>query len=170
MKHTFLVGALTLSALCAGCVGTGPNTQQGAVTGGALGALAGGIIGNNSGHQTWAGAAIGAAVGALAGGTIGNSVDNQQGTLYRTQPVPVYTRTVQPQIPPAPPPPATPEAVTAAPSPDAVWIPGYWAYDGMRYNWIAAHWEMPPPNCRTYVAPQWGPQSGGYVYAQGYWR
>ena len=52
-QQSTLMFALVLSALSAGCVGTGPNTQQGAVTGGALGALAGGIIGNNSGHQTW---------------------------------------------------------------------------------------------------------------------
>ncbi len=39
---------LTLSLFCAGCVGTGPNTQQGAVTGGVLGAIAGGIIGSST--------------------------------------------------------------------------------------------------------------------------
>ena len=82
-QHSILVLSLTLSALCAGCVGTGPNTQQGAVTGGALGAIAGAIIGNNSSsHNGLAGAAIGAAAGAIAGGTIGNAADNQQGTLY----------------------------------------------------------------------------------------
>ena len=37
----FLIAPLALSFLFTGCVGTGPNTQQGAVAGGALGALAG---------------------------------------------------------------------------------------------------------------------------------
>src|ERR1035438_10303896 len=72
--------------LCTGCVGTGPNTQNGAVTGGALGALAGAIIGNNSGgRNALGGAAIGAVAGAIAGGAIGNSVDHQQGTIYRSE-------------------------------------------------------------------------------------
>ena len=70
-----LIVPLALSFLLAGCVGTGPNTQQGAVTGGALGALAGGIIGNNSGGRTWQGAAIGGVIGAIAGGAIGNVID-----------------------------------------------------------------------------------------------
>ena len=70
-----LIVPLALSFLLAGCVGTGPNTQQGAVTGGALGALAGGIIGNNSGGRTWQGAAIGGVIGAIAGGAIGNVTD-----------------------------------------------------------------------------------------------
>ncbi|MDB6168113.1 MAG: hypothetical protein JWM88_977, partial [Verrucomicrobia bacterium] len=37
---TLFLPALLTTALLSGCVGTGPNTQQGAVAGGALGALA----------------------------------------------------------------------------------------------------------------------------------
>src|SRR4051812_19225253 len=83
MNKTLLLPSLALVTCLSGCVGVGPNTQQGAVTGGALGAIAGAIIGNNSGGgNSLGGAAIGAAVGALAGGTVGNSVDNDRGTLY----------------------------------------------------------------------------------------
>jgi hypothetical protein len=167
-QQSTLMFALVLSALSAGCVGTGPNTQQGAVTGGALGALAGGIIGNNSGHQTWQGAAIGAVAGAIAGGTIGNSVDNQNGTLYRPPPSP--SSLAVRQIPAMPSSPPTAEAVTPPPSSSAVWIPGYWAYDGYRYVWVAGHWEIPPPNCRAYVAPYWVYQGGAYTYLPGSWR
>src|SRR3954463_2248795 len=74
---------LSLAALSlgAGCAGTGPNTQQGAVGGAAVGAVAGAIIGNNShGHDSVAGALIGGAAGAVAGGAIGNSLDHQRGT------------------------------------------------------------------------------------------
>ena len=39
-----LISFLTLSVLCGGCADTGPNTQQGAVGGAALGAIAGAII------------------------------------------------------------------------------------------------------------------------------
>lgn len=166
-QQSTLILALVLSALSAGCVGTGPNTQQGAVTGGALGALAGGIIGNNSGRQTWQGAALGAVAGAIAGGTIGNSVDNQNGTIYGP-PHQIASGPVVQQAP-AMPLPAT-DVVTPPPSASAVWIPGYWAYDGSRYVWVAGHWEIPPPNCRTYVAPCWVYQGGAYAYIPGSWR
>ena len=81
--RALFLSSLALTTLLAGCAGTGPNTQQGAVTGGALGALAGAIIGNNSrGGNALGGALIGGAVGAIAGGTIGNSIDHQRGTIY----------------------------------------------------------------------------------------
>jgi hypothetical protein len=150
-------------------VGTGPNTQQGAVTGGALGALAGGIIGNNNGHQTWEGAALGALAGAIAGGAIGNSIDNERGTLYRP-PAEAVSRVSAQQVPATPPAPPMTEVVTVPPSPSALWIPGYWAYDGARYVWVAGHWEIPPPNCHAYVAPYWAYQGGDYRYVRGYWR
>ena len=47
-RKSILLSSVALSALLTGCVGTGPNTQQGAVGGAALGALAGAIIGNRS--------------------------------------------------------------------------------------------------------------------------
>src|SRR5438874_848117 len=78
--------ALIVTLASAGCVGTGPNTQRGAVGGAALGGLAGAIIGNNSGSgNALGGAAIGAAAGALAGGTLGNAADNERGTLYHSE-------------------------------------------------------------------------------------
>ncbi len=33
----------------------------------------------------------------------------------------------------------------AAPSADAAWVPGYWHWDGVRYVWIAGHWEREHP-------------------------
>src|SRR3954467_15462079 len=83
--HSLLL-SLGILLLGAGCAGTGPNTQQGAVAGGALGAVAGAIIGNNSGsHNSVAGALIGGAAGAVAGGGIGNSLDHQRGTIYTSE-------------------------------------------------------------------------------------
>ena len=86
-KHILLISTLASSALLSGCVGTGPNTQQGAVTGGTLGAIAGAVIGHNSrGGDALGGAILGATAGAIAGGAIGNSVDAQRGTLYPPYP------------------------------------------------------------------------------------
>jgi hypothetical protein len=167
---TYLL-ALALTALSSGCVGTGPNTQNGAVAGGALGAAAGAIIGNNSrGHDALGGAVLGGIVGAIAGGTIGNSIDNQRGTIYHSE-AQATTRVVVAQPPPMPPPP-TPDVVVAQPAPQAVWLAGYWAYTGQgsRYVWVPGHWEIPPPQYRVYVAPHWVNRGGGYAYVQGYWR
>ena len=162
-----LVLSLALCTLGAGCVGTGPNTQQGAVTGGALGALAGGIIGNNSGGRTWQGAAIGAAVGAIAGGAIGNSIDWQHGSIYGSERE--ATTNVVVQQPP-PPPPMQPEYFPPQPDPYAVWIPGAWEFDGRAYIWVVGHWVVPPPHYVHYVGPHWSYRDGGYVYIRGYWR
>jgi hypothetical protein len=169
MNTKSILAITTAAALCcSGCVGTGPNTQNGAVAGGALGALAGAIIGNNSGgHNALGGAAIGAVAGAIAGGTIGNSVDHQNGTIYHSE-YEATTNVAVPSVPPPPPPPA--ELQTAQPTPSAVWIYGFYDFDGYRYNWVPGHWEIPPPNCVAFVRPHWRYRGGTYVYVRGYWR
>lgn len=173
-KYVILFSTLSASVLLTGCVGTGPNTQQGAVTGGALGALAGAIIGHNSGSgNTLGGALIGGAAGALAGGTLGNSVDHERGSVYGDR-VAVSDRgyRVVQQVPPAPPPPppAPTELVTPSPAANAVWIPGYWSFNGSSYHWVAGHWEIPPANTNTYVAAHWENQGSGYYFVPAYWR
>jgi uncharacterized protein YcfJ len=73
---------IVVSAVCAFTLSNcaepaGPNTQRGAVTGGLLGAAAGGIIGHQSGRAL-EGAAIGAAAGGGAGALYGNAQDQEQ--------------------------------------------------------------------------------------------
>jgi len=77
---------IVISGLCAfsltNCAApAGPNTQRGAVTGGLLGAAAGGIIGHQSGRAL-EGAAIGAAAGGGAGALYGNAQDQEQRRRY----------------------------------------------------------------------------------------
>lgn len=182
LKKFLIVPSIAAVAVFSGCVGTGPNTQQGAVTGGALGALAGAIIGHNSGSgNTLGGALIGGAAGALAGGTIGNSTDHRQGTVYggssysgtsygETAPAPGRTYRVVRQVPPTPPPPQAEGVISPAPAANAVWIPGYWSFDGNSYSWVAGHWEIPPMNTHTYVAAHWENQGSGYFFVPAYWR
>jgi hypothetical protein len=179
-KSSALISALALSAMLTGCVGSGPNTEQGAVTGGALGALAGGVIGHNSrGGDTFGGAILGAAAGAVAGGVIGNSVDQERGTIYApTNPPPVYRnpddrgyRRARVQQAAAPTPPPTPqETVPPAPAPNAVWVAGYWIYDGRAYTWSGGHWEVPPPYAHSYVPAHSEVRNGQAVYVPGYWQ
>jgi hypothetical protein len=168
--HKYSALVLTSAVLLTGCVGTGPNTQRGAVLGGALGALAGGVLGNNSGAGNGlAGAVIGGTVGAIAGGTIGNGVDHQRGTLDRSEAE--ATSDVVVSRPPPSPPPVPREVVVVRPAPEYVWIGGYYSYVGVgRYEWVPGRWEMPPPQRRAYVAPHWKRTGGNYVYVRGYWR
>ncbi|HVU22850.1 MAG TPA: hypothetical protein VHE13_01920 [Opitutus sp.] len=166
-----LVPALALGLALTGCVGTGPNTQQGAVTGGALGALAGAIIGANSrGGDALAGAIIGGTAGAIAGGTLGNAQDNEDGTVYGAEPPPESYAVVQQMPPPPPPQPANAGVPAAPPAPNALWIPGYWSFDGYRYTWAEGHWEVPPANARSYIAAHWESRPEGYVFVRGYWE
>jgi WXXGXW repeat (2 copies) len=101
---------------------------------------------------------------------MGNSVDNQRGTLYDepSSPRSRYRSTARPPEPP--PPPAEPEVLTAPPAPNALWIPGYWSYDGYHYAWAGGHWEIPPPNARAYVTAHWEGRGGGYAFVPSYWR
>src|SRR5580658_457518 len=169
MRQTRLpIVALGISSLLfVGCEGTGPNTQQGAVGGAAVGALVGAIIGHNSGAGTGQGALIGGALGAVAGGTIGNSLDHQNGTIYQGEAQ--ATTNVEVVTPPPPPPPPS-EVVYAQPSPDALWVPGYYAWNGNSYFWISGHWEIPPPGYHRFVAAHWAYHNGDYVYIRAYWR
>lgn len=172
MRHSksLTITCAALGLLLAGCEGTGPNTQNGAVTGGVLGAIAGGIIGNNSGHNAVGGALIGGAIGAIAGGTIGNQVDHERGTVYTSQ-AQATTNVVYAQPPPPPPPPAMVSA-PPPPSPDAIWINGHYDYDGASYAyvWVPGYWTIPPPGYRYYVVAHWAWRGGNYVYVRGYWR
>jgi hypothetical protein len=166
-----LATALALGALCSGCVGTGPNTQQGAVLGAAGGALVGGIIGNNSRHgDTLGGALVGAAAGGVAGGVVGNSIDQQRGTVYTT-PDSRGGYAVQ-QPPPPPPPPREVVVARRAPARGAVWVEGYYAYTGRggEYAWVPGHWEVPPPHYHRFVQPRWEQRGGSYIYIRGYWE
>ena len=169
MKTTqSLLLSLTMTVLGSGCVGTGPNTQQGAVGGAAAGAVAGAIIDNNShSHDSVGGALLGGLVGAIAGGAIGNSLDHQRGTIYTSEAQAMTDYTVQ-----TPPPPLSPprEVVMVQPAPETVWVNGYWIYESRGYAWMPGRWERPPAHYRAFVAPHWAPRSHTYVYVQGYWR
>src|ERR1039457_3030219 len=90
MKKYFY--SLTMIVFIAAVSGCNPynNEGEGAATGGALGALAGGIIGHQS-HDTGAGMLIGGAVGALAGATVGSQIQKPEPPpqVIVAQPTPV---------------------------------------------------------------------------------
>ncbi len=72
MRTYLVVAPLLALALLTGCQVAPSKTAKGAGIGGAGGALAGAVIGNNTGSGNSAsGAAIGGAAGALVGGAVG---------------------------------------------------------------------------------------------------
>ncbi len=56
------------------------------------------------------------------------------------------------------------------PSPDALWIGGYWHWTGIEYAWIPGHWEAKPPPGATWQAPHYVSAGGAYYYEPGSWQ
>ena len=71
-----LMSLISLATLLGGCAAPLTTREKGVLTGGALGAGAGAIIGNQMGHQG-KGALIGGALGALGGGLVGDQLQGQ---------------------------------------------------------------------------------------------
>ena len=88
-------------------------------------------------------------------------VVTSQTTTTQTQPV-----VLVPQAPPA----VQTDVVVPRPSPDYVWIAGYWTWRDSRYEWVAGHWELPPRANAAWVPPHWEPESGGVRFYEGYWN
>ena len=74
LRNTARAASIGLFLSLVGCANDAGN---GALIGGGVGALAGGIIGHQSGHAA-GGALIGGGVGALAGGLIGHASDENK--------------------------------------------------------------------------------------------
>ena len=70
---------------------------------------------------------------------------------------------------PVPPPPARVEKPGLPPSPDQVWIAGYWAYENGRHVWRDGHWEKPPAPKVHYVEPRWDRKGNQYAFREGHW-
>jgi hypothetical protein len=62
------------------------------------------------------------------------------------------------------------DVVLAQPSPDYVWIAGYWTWRDTDYRWVSGHWELPPRSNAVWVAPVCQPQGNGYRFTEGYWN
>ncbi len=69
-------------------------------------------------------------------------------------------------------PPKAIEEVPPAEKPegDYTWIPGYWAWDQDRENfiWVSGAWRIPPPST-TWVPGYWNQVANGYQWVGGYW-
>jgi len=94
-KYFYLFTMATFVFVLSGC-NPYNNEGEGAATGGALGALAGGIIGHQS-HDTGAGMLVGGAVGAVAGAAVGSQIQKPEPPPQQVivaQPAPVVVSQV----------------------------------------------------------------------------
>jgi hypothetical protein len=90
---------------------------------------------------------------------------NGQTQTVTTQAQPANTVIVT-QAPPA----LQTEVVLARPSPDHMWVPGYWTWRDSQYEWMAGHWEIPPHSNSVWTAPHYEPENGGYRFYEGSWN
>ncbi len=65
----------------------------------------------------------------------------------------------------APPPPRVVRVLPPEPSPDYVWVQGYWYPVGRRYVWHGGYWTRPPYEGARWVMPRYE----GHRYYEGYW-
>ena len=79
---------------------------------------------------------------------------------------PVASTIIVTQAPPA----LQQEVVLAQPSPQHVWLAGYWTWRDARYEWMAGHWELPPNSGSVWVAPRWEREGNAYRFYEGYWN
>ena len=67
-------------------------------------------------------------------------------------------------------PPALPVYVQPiAPGPNYMWIPGYWAWNGVGYYWVPGTWVLAPYFGALWTPGWWGWGGGAYIWHPGYW-
>jgi len=96
---------------------------------------------------------------------------------WRTTDVPVQQEVYQPPPPPvqevavetAPPAPIE-EVRPAAPFVGALWIPGFWHWQGGRHVWVAGRWSATPAG-HAWEADRWDHRKDGHwVHRPGHWH
>lgn len=70
---------------------------------------------------------------------------------------------------PAAPPAEQVEEVPPAPTTVAIWIPGFWQWDGAAWVWVAGSWQLRPSARATWRAPSWRASGATFVLVPGGW-
>lgn len=71
----------------------------------------------------------------------------------------------QPRVPPPPP---RAEAPTLQPSPGHIWVPGYWKWTGVNYEWTDGRWIKGKKD-RIWVPGTWEQAGARWVWKPGKW-
>jgi hypothetical protein len=70
-----------------------------------------------------------------------------------------------------PPPAPLVEKKSPQPTPEHVWIDGWWGWSREdQYAWRPGHWEIPRSPQTRWVAPVWTKEDGGWRFTPGEWR
>jgi hypothetical protein len=76
---------------------------------------------------------------------------------------------IMPSAAPTAPPPRT-ETIPPAPRAGAMWIAGYWTWEGTTWTWIVGRWQMPPEGNVRWTPPVVQIHPGGIqVFMPGGW-
>ena len=57
----------------------------------------------------------------------------------------------------------------ARPSRDAVWVRGFWDWQGDNWVWIPGRWTVPEGRQARWIGPRYVREYGGYRYVPGHW-
>src|SRR5262249_12509825 len=85
-------------------------------------------------------------------------------------PAVVVTQPPAQEVVVAAPPPPRQEVIYARPGAGYVWIPGFWAWRGVRHVWFTGHYELPRGVRVAWVERRWDRGGGTYVFIEGHWR
>jgi hypothetical protein len=55
------------------------------------------------------------------------------------------------------------------PSPDHVWVTGYWWWTNRTYRWVPGYWAIPPHANYVYVSGHWRYKDNRWIYVRGGW-
>jgi hypothetical protein len=50
-----------------------------------------------------------------------------------------------------------------------LWVPGYWAWDGVNYYWVPGEWVFPPRVAVFWTPGYWAYAGSVFVFHRGYW-
>lgn len=73
------------------------------------------------------------------------------------------------RIAPDAPPPIRMEARPYRPSPNYLWVAGYWDRQDDRWAWSPGRWENPGHRGSSWVQPRYQREDGAYRYEPGHW-
>src|ERR1700690_273146 len=79
---------------------------------------------------------------------------------------PTVNTVIVTQAPPVP----QVDVVIAQPSPQHVWLTGYWTWRDNQYEWMAGHWELPPSSNSSWTSPRGEREGNAYRFHEGYWN
>lgn len=99
-----------------------------------------------------------------AGDVAADTVTTTHESIIIRQGSPLPEITVQ-QPPPAP----REERRIAPPSPEQVWVPGYWTWNN-DWVWVPGRVEKPPERMATWVSGQWSQRGDAWVWRPGHWE